>query len=114
MKLIIVRVPWLPAAGMALFPFILVKTQKLKTNKTLINHENIHLRQQLELLLIPFYILYLLNYLLNLLYYMNHDKAYRNIVFEREAYSNERNHDYLKTRKFWDWVRFFSRRYQSG
>lgn len=108
MKLWIIRVPFLPAAGMALFPFILVKTQHLKSNKQIINHENIHLRQQLELLLIPFYILYLLNYLLNLLYYYHHDKAYRNIVFEREAYSNEKNLNYLKERKFWDWLNYFS------
>ena len=98
---------------MALFPFIFVKTQKLKSNKIIINHENIHLRQQLELLIIPFYILYLLNYLLNLLYYMHHDKAYRNIVFEREAYFNERNPDYLKHRNIWSWLRYFAARYQS-
>ena len=114
MKLIVLRVPFLPAAAMALFPFILVKTQKLQTNKVIINHENIHLRQQLELLIIPFYVLYFLNYLLNLLYYLHHDKAYRNIVFEREAYSNERNPDYLKHRTFWYWVRFFAARYQSA
>ena len=99
---------------MALYPFILVKTAALKTNKRIINHEHIHLRQQLELLIVPFYILYLLNYLLALLYYMDHNKAYFNIVFEREAYTNEKNYDYLKHRKFWDWIRYFSPRYQSG
>ena len=111
MKLIVVRS--LPAAGMALFPFILVKNHDLKLNKAIINHEKIHLRQQLELLLIPFYILYLLNYLLNLLYYMQHDKAYLNIVFEREAYVNERNLTYLKRRRFWSWLRYFSSAYAS-
>lgn len=113
MKLIIIRIPFLPAAGMALFPFILVKTDRLKSNKAIINHENIHLRQQMELLLIPFYIIYLLNYLLNLLYYMKHDKAYRNIVFEREAYTNEGDLQYLQQRQIWGWVRFFSSRYAS-
>ena len=107
MKRFIVRVPFLPAAGMALFPFILVKTQALKSNPQIINHEKIHLRQQLELLLLPFYTLYLLNYLINLLYYMEHDKAYQNIVFEREAYINDRNLNYLKARKFWAWRHFF-------
>jgi hypothetical protein len=114
MKLMIVTVPLLPATGMALFPFILVKTAQGKSNRVIINHENIHLRQQLELLIIPFYLLYLLNYLLNLLYYWHHDKAYRNIVFEREAYSNETNMDYLKQRKFWNWTRFFASRYASN
>jgi hypothetical protein len=114
MKLIILRVSFLPASGMALFPFILVKTHELKTNRVIINHENIHLRQQLELLLIPFYILYLLNYLLNLLYYMKHDKAYRNIIFEREAYINERNQGYLEQRKFWAWAQFWRSRFASN
>lgn len=113
MRRFIILIPFLPAAGMALFPFILVKTAGLKTNKIIINHENIHLRQQLELLLVPFYVLYLLNYLLNLLYYMKHDKAYRNIVFEREAYTHERDLQYLPKRKFWAWIRFFSSRYAS-
>lgn len=113
MKLIIIRVPFLPATGMALFPFILVKTAGLKTNKIILNHENIHLRQQLELLLLPFYLIYLLNYLLNLLYYLNHGRAYRNIVFEREAYTHERNLQYLPKRKLWAWISFFSRKYAS-
>lgn len=114
MKLIIIRIPFLPAAGMALFPFILVKTNRLKYNKAVINHENIHLRQQMELLLVPFYVLYLLNYLLNLLYYMKHDKAYRNIVFEREAYTNDADLQYLQQRQFWAWTRFFSSKYASN
>ena len=114
MKLLIIRVPFLPAAGMALFPFILVKSNILKSNKLIINHENIHLRQQLELLLIPFYILYLLNYLLNLLHYFSHNKAYKNIVFEREAFSSDQNPDYLKSRRLWAWVNFFSKKYQSN
>lgn len=110
MKWFIVRIPFLPAAGMALFPFILVKTHALKSNPAMINHEHIHLRQQLELLLLPFYILYLFNYFINLLYYRDHDQAYRNIVFEREAYCNERNLQYLNRRKFWAWRHFFNKR----
>jgi hypothetical protein len=111
MKPFIVRFSLLPAAGMALFPFIFVKTHHLKLNKVIINHERIHLRQQLELLLLPFYFLYLLNYLLNLLYYLKREKAYRNIVFEREAYGNDGNLNYLEERKFWSWLRYFSSAY---
>lgn len=51
-----------------------------------------------ELLYIPFYILYGLEYLKNLWKYTPH-KAYLNISFEREAYANENNFEYLKTRK---------------
>jgi len=35
--------------------------------------------------------------------YRNAREAYRNISFEREAYDNEANYDYLKTRK---WLAF--------
>ncbi|MBL4678873.1 MAG: hypothetical protein JKY70_22175 [Mucilaginibacter sp.] len=92
---------------MALYPFILLKEQRFKYDKAFINHERIHLRQQLELLILPFYLLYLLNYLFNLLRYKNHHKAYMNIAFEREAYRNEHNFNYLNTRKFCTFLSYF-------
>ena len=106
MKFPVIHVPSLPAAGMALFPFIFVKSLQIKANQQIINHERIHLRQQLELLVIPFYIFYVLNYILNLLYYRSHNKAYQEIVFEREAYGRDKDADYLRSRKFWAWVKF--------
>lgn len=92
---------------MALYPFILISHQALLADAVLINHERIHLRQQAELLVIPFYILYLLNYLINLAIYRNHQKAYLNIVFEREAYARETNLNYLKSRKWYNWIMYF-------
>jgi hypothetical protein len=92
---------------MALFPFILVKEKQMADDAVLINHERIHLRQQVELLLIPFYLLYLLNYLVNLLIFRNHHQAYMAIMFEREAYSNEADTGYLKRRKWLEWRRYF-------
>lgn len=80
-----------------MLPFILIDAVNSK-NQTLLNHEKIHIQQQMELLIVPFYVFYLLNYFINLIAYRNHNKAYRNIVFEREAYQNEINFDYLKTR----------------
>ena len=91
---------------MAVFPFILIKHPDLKTDAQLIRHEAIHLMQELELLIVPFYILYLINYLVNLIKYRDHEKAYLNIIFEREAYTGEVNTDYLKHRKLWAWLRF--------
>jgi hypothetical protein len=95
----------LPAAGMAIFPFILLKSARLKNDQEMINHEKIHLRQQLELLVFPFYILYLLNYLINLIRYKKHDLAYRNIVFEKEAYHYETDLNYLKNGNWYGWIR---------
>lgn len=91
---------------MAIFPFILVNNKAALKDKVLINHETIHLKQELELLVLPFYILYFLNYLVNYIKYRNHNKAYLNIVFEREAYVKERDLTYLKKRGLWFW-RFY-------
>lgn len=102
----ILHVPFLPAAGMALFPFILVKQKRYKNDKSLVLHEKIHLLQQLELLVLPFYILYFLNYLVNLCRYRTHSKAYEEIAFEKEAYSNDRDQTYLSRRPLWHWLKY--------
>ena len=87
--------------GLTAFPFVFVKHRVDKENAVFVNHEKIHLRQQLELLVIPFFIWYFMEYLVRLVQYKNADLAYRNISFEREAYANELNLDYLKNRAFW-------------
>lgn len=91
---------------MTLFPFIFLKTVALKENKVLINHEKIHLKQQLETLIIPFYFCYLLEFLIRLLQYKNWKKAYRNISFEREAYANQANLDYIENRSIWAFLKY--------
>nr|WP_314898147.1 hypothetical protein [uncultured Flavobacterium sp.] len=86
--------------GLAAFPFVFVKNRADKENVVFVNHEKIHLRQQLELLVIPFFIWYFIEYLFRLVQYKNADLAYRNISFEREAYTNEKDFEYLKKRSF--------------
>lgn len=49
--------------------------------------------------------LYLCNYIYNLFVYRNHKNAYRNIYFEKEAYDNETNLDYIKTRKKYNYFK---------
>ncbi len=100
----------LPVQAMAIYPFILFKEEKLKENRVIIRHELIHFRQQLELLVIPFYVFYLLSYLINLVVYRSHHLAYLNICFEREAYTNDSNPDYLKNRRFYEWVSYLKTR----
>lgn len=91
--------------GMALFPFILV--QQPNPDPILLNHERIHLRQQLELGILPFYVGYGLEYLIRRFQYRNHYAAYRNISFEREAFANDQNLTYLKNRPAWQFRRYF-------
>ena len=104
MKIMVVS--FLKYRGMAIFPLILVKTEKDRKDEYLINHEKIHLRQQLELLILPFYLFYLLNYLYNLITSFDHEKAYRNIIFEQEAYDHEKDKNYLKSRKFLSFLNY--------
>lgn len=101
MKGILLTLSRLPYAGMTIFPFIFLRKKDLPATASLLNHERIHLRQQLELLILPFYIWYLTAYLYHRLKGKNHEVAYRSIVFEKEAYKYENDPDYLSNRKFW-------------
>jgi len=101
---ILLTVPYLQVAGMALFPFILV--QKSNPSKILVNHERIHLRQQIELGIVFFYLWYLISYGMNRLKGMPHNKAYHQIIFEREAYQEDENFQYLTKRKWLAFLRY--------
>ncbi|PJJ79598.1 hypothetical protein [Mucilaginibacter auburnensis] len=101
----IIIVPFLWYEGMALYPFILLKRRELASNPSVIRHEQIHLAQQKEMLILPFYVVYLLCYLYNLCRFRNHYEAYKQIPFEREAYKYEAEPEYLHKRRFWAWVR---------
>lgn len=77
----------------------------MRNDAILINHERIHHRQQLELLVLPFYIIYAINYLYHLAKHRNHYQAYRQIIFEREAYAQEKDFDYLKRRRMFAFLK---------
>lgn len=95
----LLNVSFLWVEGMAFFPFIFCK--KKGPGHRLLNHERIHLRQQLETGLILFYIWYFTEYFIRLLQHKKHYLAYLHISFEREAYLHEADPDYLKKRPFW-------------
>ena len=94
--------------GLTAFPFVFVKYQLDKENLVFINHEKIHLSQQKELLVFPFFIWYFLEYLFRLIQFKNRNIAYRNISFEREAYANESNLNYLKNRPVFEFIKYLS------
>ena len=68
----------------------------VKLTKEIINHERIHTRQMLEMLILPFYLWYLIEWLIRL---PMEGRAYLNLSFEREAYQNMSNLDYLSHRR---------------
>lgn len=72
-------------------------------DRTVINHESIHTAQMREMLYVFFYLWYVAEWLLRLL---GNGNAYENISFEREAYSNQADKDYLKCRKHYAWWRY--------
>ena len=101
-----------------------------------LNHERIHTRQQLELLFLPFFLLYILEWLFRLLqtfftsspqtlhpspltnnpspFTLNQEpftknpflRAYYRISFEREAYQHQSDLDYLSHRPLFAWFRY--------
>jgi hypothetical protein len=87
--------------GLTVFPFVVLREQNAQDYLVLMNHERIHLRQQIELLVLPFFVIYGLDYLVKLIRYRNRNLAYRNVVFEREAYENENDLTYFKSRSYW-------------
>ena len=105
-----ILVPKLHVNGITLFPFILIRTEHLQADPVFLQHEHIHLRQQLEMGILPFYVAYLLHYAINRIKRMDHDTAYRNICFEREAYAQERTAGYLKKRSVWNWIHYLAKR----
>ena len=62
-----------------------------------VQHEEIHWKQQLEMLIIPFYIWYGIEVLI---------RGYDKISFETEAYKNQYNKNYLKIRKHYAWTKY--------
>lgn len=84
-----------------LFGVVFAKQRLSERDK---RHEQIHTWQQQEMLFLGFYLWYVAEWLLRLLRYRNFHRAYRNISFEREAYDNEHNRNYGKTRRHYAWL----------
>ncbi len=98
--------------GITLFPFIVLREKyrdvhyyKYKKAPKLINHESIHIEQQKELLVLPFYVLYTVEWLIKSILCLSSSAGYRRISFEREAKLNEKKEDYLETRKRYAWIK---------
>ncbi|MBT8256301.1 MAG: hypothetical protein KJO23_07160 [Bacteroidia bacterium] len=94
--------------GITLWPFIVLRHKGLKHDAVFLNHERIHYRQQVELLVVFFYVWYALEYLLRLLQYRDRFTAYKNLSFEREAYANEKDLQYLNRRPFWKFLHYLN------
>jgi hypothetical protein len=95
----------LPTKGfsaMNLFGVMFVR-KGVTLNEELCNHEAIHSAQIKELFVVFFYVFYFLEWLVKLFIYGK--KSYYNISFEREAFSNDGNLDYLRHRKKYSFIK---------
>jgi hypothetical protein len=93
-------------AAQSLFIFIILREKEFENCERLIHHEKIHFWQQVEMLFIFHWLLYLAFYLFNLIRYQSHQKAYRLNPFEKEAYQNDGDFSYLHHRKPYAWVKY--------
>lgn len=89
-------------AALTVWPFIFVRTDAMITRQ-LLTHEHIHGRQQLEMLWLPFFVWYGVEWLMRLC--IDRCTAYRMISFEQEAYRNDWNPDYIAERKPYCWLK---------
>ena len=104
MKVIVNNIiPFKGFAGINLFGLLFVR-KGVVVSERMIRHETIHTKQMKELLFVPFYILYVFEWLVKLCFYGK--QAYRNISFEREAYSNESDLNYLGNRKWFAFLKY--------
>jgi len=87
--------------AITLFPFIFCRARLGQQTK---QHEMIHFQQQLEMLVLPFYIIYLYDYIKSLLSKKPGWISYREIRAEKEAHKNDRVIGYLEKRKRWRWL----------
>lgn len=100
--MIIIRNSLLPVGkrfvAINLFGILFIK-KNVVPSTILLNHERIHSAQMMELQIIPFYLIYVLEWMYWVIRFRDFNKAYHKISFELEAYLNEQNLNYLNSRR---------------
>lgn len=94
--------------GITLAPFGIYFRNDISDNVELyriLNHEKIHWKQQIELLIIFFYIWYIIEFLILKIKYKK--EAYINISFEKEAYLNQKDMSYCRGRRRFEFLKYF-------
>lgn len=122
-------IPFKGFTAMTLWPFIFIRKDEAgKFGVQVERHENIHGRQQKEMLILGaiiavilavvgcgwwslialplFFWWYCVEWLVRLCIYRNKMTAYKNIAFEREAYDKQYDLIYLDQRDVFAWIRY--------
>lgn len=94
--------------AITLAPFGIFIKEKYFYDLKIINHEKIHWIQQLEMLIIFFYVWYIIEWIIRL--FINGKLSYIKISLEREAYEKEDDINYISIRKHFAWLKYFKSR----
>ena len=108
----IIRCSWFPPKGYSAIMLVwwLIVKKRASITSRFINHEEIHSIQQKEMLVLPFFIWYGIEFLFRLIQYRNWNEAYMNVSFEKEAYSNQYDIAYLSKRKRFAWIKYLKQK----
>jgi len=92
---------------LCIWPILFVKPEEtMPMEQKTLQHEQIHVRQQLEMLWVFFFIWYGFEFLVRLVQYHNRYAAYSALSHEKEAHLHEADEGYLKIRKPFAWVKY--------
>lgn len=108
--MIVIKNKWFPFGGYKTINLFGILFTKSKLDNITLNHEEIHTAQMKEMLFIFFYLWYSLEYLIIRLCNVKdkQNDVYHEVSFEEEAYNNEDNLNYLKTRKHYSWFKYLN------
>ena len=117
--MIVIHNQWLPLRGfeaLNLFGVVMVR-RGAKIDEEVMRHELIHTRQMREMLYLPFYLWYLVEWLIRITWKLltlpftpqnerrHHLRdAYAHMLFEREAYRHANDVHYLSHRRHFAWL----------
>ena len=96
-------IPFKGFLAINLFGYVFARKGEHLTHTSIL-HERIHTAQMKELLYVPFYLFYFLEWILKLFKYGL--KSYYNISFEREAFINEDDSSYLHHRERFAFLKY--------
>lgn len=95
-------IPFKGCLAINLFGYLFVRKELYsKLTMRAINHESIHTAQMKELLYIPFYIIYIIEWIWRVLFTKDRftHQAYKNISFEKEAFTHQEDFNYIEWRR---------------
>lgn len=99
-------IPFKGFTAINIFGIVFAQKEYRPLSERTITHEAIHTAQLKEMLYIFFYLWYGVEWLLRWVCCgFKGKQAYKNILFEREAYLNDTNPNYLKDRKPFSWLK---------